>query len=70
LLPGALKNDRALRKALTESHTVLTDPPVDSQLAWLQAFRHVLQRIEQGEEGLYEPAHAGDCFALVLAAME
>jgi hypothetical protein len=59
-----------LRKSLVESRTVLTDPPVDSQLACLQALRHVLHRIEQGEEGLYEPAHAGDCFALVLAAME
>jgi hypothetical protein len=70
LLPGALKNDRTPRSALTESPPAVTDPPVDSQLAWLQAFRHVLQRIEQGEEGLYEPAHAGDRFALVLAAME
>jgi len=59
-----------LRKALAESHTVLTDPPVVSQLACLHAFRHVLHRIEQGEEGLYEPAHAGDCLALVIAAME
>jgi len=38
-----------LRKALAESHTVLTDPPVVSQLACLHAFRHVLHRIEQGE---------------------
>ncbi len=41
------------RSALTESPPAVTDPPVDSQLVWLQAFRHMLHRIEQGEGGLY-----------------
>jgi hypothetical protein len=59
-----------LRKSLAETLVTDHDPSTEPEIAILHALRAINRRIEQGEEGLYEPAHAGDRLALVIAAME
>lgn len=59
-----------LRAALAETLATQPDPSPDTDIAVLQALRSILQRIEQGEPGLYEPLHRGDQLALTLAAMD
>jgi WD40 repeat protein len=54
-----------LRKSLAETLVTDHDPSTEPEIAILHAMRAINRRIEQGEEGLYEPTHAGDRLALV-----
>lgn len=60
----------ALRTAIAQSLAALPDKSPDEDLAMMQALKHVIQRIHQGETGLYEPLHKGDSLALTLGEMD
>ncbi len=47
----------------------MPNPPTEEELALTHAVRLMLQRIEQGEQGLHEPLHRGDYRALTFAGM-
>lgn len=59
----------ALRTAIAQSLATLPDKSPDEDLAMMQALKHVIQRIQQGEPGLYEPLNTGDSLALTLGKM-
>jgi len=66
---------KKLKTALCQEMENITRNSSDGQTqfcaetAMLQAMKIIVQRIEQGEEGLFDPTNSGDNLAIALASM-